>query len=190
VPLNVWRNQNYVTETIPFWCTTSTSKGRAASFFGPDYITSIYAISQMSCLNFTMDPRSLFCLTGIAVRIAQRMGLNFDGTSYGLPPFEVEMRRRLWWQVHLLDLRVSELSGAGSSILNHTWTTKLPSNINDSDLFPDMREPPQDHPGATEMVFVLHRCEVTNLVQQLQDLRRGLSRSTFSTATPLFLSTW
>jgi hypothetical protein len=116
-----------------------------------------------------MDPRSLFCLTGIAVRISQRMGLAFDGTSYGLSPFEVEMRRRLWWQVLLLDIRVAELSGAGSALLNHTWRTKLPSNVNDSDLFPDMRERPKEHPGATEMVFVLHRCEVANLVQQLQD---------------------
>jgi hypothetical protein len=116
-----------------------------------------------------MDPRSLFCLTGIAVRISQRMGLSFDGTSYGLSPFEVEMRRRLWWQVLLLDVRVAELSGAGSALLNHTWKTKLPSNVNDSDLFPDMREIPKEHSGATEMMFVLHRCEVANLVQQLQD---------------------
>ena len=122
-----------------------------------------------------MDPRTLFCLTGIAIRIAQRMGLTFDGTSFGLPPFQVEMRRRLWWQLQLLDTRVSELSGAGSSIVNHTWTTKLPSNVNDSDLFPDMKEPPQEHPGATEMVFVLHRCEVANLAQQLQDKQLPLS---------------
>jgi hypothetical protein len=122
-----------------------------------------------------MDPRKLFCLTGIAVRIAQRMGLTFDGTSYGLPPFQVEMRRRLWWQILLLDTRVSELSGAGSSVVNHTWTTKLPSNVNDSDLFPDMKEPPPEHPGATEMVFVLHRCEVANLSQQLQDKQMTLS---------------
>ena len=116
-----------------------------------------------------MDPRSLFCLTGIAVRISQRMGLSFDGTSYGLLPFEVEMRRRLWWQVLLLDVRVAELSGAGSALLNHTWKTKLPSNVNDSDLFPDMTETPKEHLGATEMMFVLHRCEVANLLQQLQD---------------------
>lgn len=122
-----------------------------------------------------MDPRSLYCLSGIAVRMAQRMGLTFDGTSYGLRPFQVEMRRRLWWQVLLLDLRVSELSGAGSSIRHHTWTTKLPSNVNDSDLFPDMKEPPQDHPGATEMVFVLHRCEVTLAMKQLADKSIPLS---------------
>jgi Fungal specific transcription factor domain len=131
--------------------------------------------SQMSCLNFTMDPRSLFCLTGISVRIAQRMGLTFDGTAYGLSPFQVEMRRRLWWQILLLDTRVAELSGAGSTILNHTWTTKLPSNVNDSDLFPDMREPPQEHPGATEMVFVLHRCEVATLAKQFQDKELSLA---------------
>jgi len=97
------------------------------------------------------------------------MGLTCDGTAYGLSPFQVEMRRRLWWQILLLDTRVAELSGAGSTVLNHNWTTKLPSNVNDSDLFPDMRDTPQEHPGATEMVFVLHRCEVANLAKQLQD---------------------
>jgi hypothetical protein len=97
------------------------------------------------------------------------MGLSFDGTSFGLPPFEVEMRRRLWWQILLFDTRVSEMSGAGSSVLNHTWSTKLPLNVNDSDLFPDMRIPPTEHPGATEMIFVLHRCEVAEVLQQLQN---------------------
>lgn len=116
---------------------------------------------RMSCLNFTVDPRSVFCLVGIAVRIAQRMGLNIDGTTYGLPPFQVEMRRRVWWQIMLLDIRVSELSGAGHSVLGHSWETKLPLNVNDSDLFPDMRDPPLEHPGATEMIFVLQRCEVS-----------------------------
>jgi hypothetical protein len=118
----------------------------------------------------TIDPRSLFCLTGVAVRIAQRMGLSTDGTSYAIPPFEVEMRRRLWWQIVLIDVRVSEVSGAGSSILTYTWNTKLPSNVNDSDLFPDMRDPPVERPGLTEMIFVRLRCEGTQLVQQSRDL--------------------
>lgn len=121
-------------------------------------------------MNFAIDPRSLFCLSGIAVRIAQRMGLNFDGTSYGLLPFEVEMRRRLWWQIVLLDFRISELSGAGNSILTHVWTTKLPLNVNDSDLFPDMREPPSEHPDrVTEMIYVLQRCEAADLLQKLRN---------------------
>jgi hypothetical protein len=119
---------------------------------------------QSSGLNFSIDPRALFCLTGISVRIGQRMGLNVDGTTYGLLPFEVEMRRRLWWQLLLLDTRVGELSGYGPSLHMHMWSTKLPSNVNDSSLFPDMREPPVEHPGATEMLFALQRCEVAQFV--------------------------
>jgi hypothetical protein len=114
----------------------------------------------------TMDPRSLFCLSGCVVRIAQRMGLSTDGTNYAIPPFEVEMRRRLWWQIVLIDIRAAELSGAGPAMLMYTWNTKLPSNINDSDLFPDMREPPVERPGITEMIFVRVRCEGVQLVQQ------------------------
>jgi len=68
----------------------------------------------------TVDPRTLFCLSGIAIRIAQRVGLNTDGTTFGLLPFEVEMRRRLWWQLILIDHRVSELSGAGFAPLTYT----------------------------------------------------------------------
>jgi len=59
---------------------------------------------KLSCLSMSMEPRTLFCFTGIIVRIAQRMGLSTDGTHYTMPPFEVEMRRRLWWQIVLLDV--------------------------------------------------------------------------------------
>ena len=131
---------------------------------------------KLSSLQMTVDPRSLFCLTGVAIRIAQRMGLSTDGTSYGIPPFEVEMRRRLGWQIVLIDNRVAEISGAGTSFLTYTWTTKLPSNINDSDLFPDMRDPPVERPGITEMVFVRLRCEIAaQLIQQSRTLKGTLA---------------
>jgi hypothetical protein len=98
------------------------------------------------------------------------MGINIDGTNYGLPPFEIEMRRRLWWQIVLLDNRVAEVSGAGSTILTHVWSTKLPLNINDSDLFPDMRDPPVEHSGITEMIFVLQRCEMVEFLRRTKDI--------------------
>ncbi|KAK9322024.1 hypothetical protein V1517DRAFT_362119 [Lipomyces orientalis] len=77
-----------------------------------------------------------FCLTGVAVRIAQRMGLAIDGSNYAIPPFEAEMRRRLWWQLILIENRVAELSSGGICVLAYAWNTKLPANVNDSDLFP------------------------------------------------------
>lgn len=147
----------------------------------------------------TIDPRSLFCLTGCVVRIAQRMGLSTDGTNYAIPPFEVEMRRRLWWQIVLIDIRVAELSGAGPAILMYTWNTKLPSNINDSDLFPDMRDSPVERSGVTEMIFVRIRCEGVQLIQQtrsrtgcyvlkddaIEDLEQRLEREYLQHCDPL-----
>ncbi|KAH8647070.1 fungal-specific transcription factor domain-containing protein [Tricladium varicosporioides] len=133
-----------------------------ASFLRSSDLTVLqgFTLYLMSCLTFLIDPRALFILTGMAIRMAQRIGLNFDGTTYQLKPFEIEMRRRLWWQIIFLDSRVGEMSGNGPSVLQHMWTTRLPLNVNDSDLFPDMKDPPVEHPGITEMVFVLQRCEI------------------------------
>jgi len=116
----------------------------------------------------TMNPRTLFCLTGIAVRIAQRLGMSQDGTVYGLLPIEVEIRRRLWWQIILIDGRVAEISGAGPSLITYQWSTKIPSNINDSDLFPDTRDSPKERPGITEALFVRLRAESLQITSQLR----------------------
>jgi hypothetical protein len=118
-------------------------------------------------MQLNMDPRTLCCLIGVAVRIGQRMGLSIDGTSFGLLPFEVEMRRRLWWQITLTDTRISVMSGAGLSVLMYDWTTHLPSNINDSDLFPEMREMPSDRADISEIIFLRLRCEVEKLMKEI-----------------------
>jgi Fungal specific transcription factor domain len=38
---------------------------------------------------------TVWTLTGVAIRIAEGMGLHRDRTSLGLPPFEAEIRRRI-----------------------------------------------------------------------------------------------
>lgn len=123
----------------------------------------------------TIDPRTLFCLTGVAVRIAQRMGLSTERTNASITPFEAEMRRRLWWQIILLESRVAELSGGSVCMLSYTWNTKLPANINDSDLFLDMRDPPVERPGLTEMIYVRLRCEICQFLQRSRDITGSLA---------------
>ncbi|KAL8786108.1 MAG: hypothetical protein Q9213_002973 [Squamulea squamosa] len=107
----------------------------------------------------TIDPRSLWIHCGTAIRLGQRIGLHRDGTSLSLPPFEIEMRRRLWWQMVVLDTQVAELSGAGTSMLSMTFDTHLPSNTNDSNLNPEMAHLPPERPGATDMIFCLAKYE-------------------------------
>ena len=105
------------------------------------------------------DPRTLWSLTGVALRIGQRIGLHRDGASLGLPALDTELRRRLWWQILVLDGRMAELSGSGFSVLASFSDTKLPLNVNDGDLQPGVIDPPAAHTGATEMIFCLLRYE-------------------------------
>ena len=96
----------------------------------------------------------------MALRFGLRIGLHRDGADLGLPVFETEMRRRLWWQVALLDRIAAERCGSRSSFIDTTWDSKLPLNVNDSELVPGMQEPPIEHEGSTEMLFCLLRYEI------------------------------
>ena len=72
----------------------------------------------------------------------------------------------------ILDNRSAELSGSGISVLAHLWDTKHPSNVNDSDLSPNMREPPvEQHNGLTEMAFCMLRKEMGRFMQHPDSTR-------------------
>lgn len=106
------------------------------------------------------DPHTFWILTGVAVRIAYRMGLHRDGEELGLKPFDVELRRRIFWQVLPLDGLSAQLAGTGVAISSDAWDVKQPLNINDTDIWPEMTEPPQPRTGATDMIFCLARTEI------------------------------
>lgn len=109
------------------------------------------------------------------MRIAQSLGLHRDGTKFGLSPFDTEMRRRLWWQVCILDVRASEDHGSDPSILDQSFDTEFPLSINDSDLDPDATEPPTPRVGVSEMTFCLIRCEICSLNRKLNYVPPGAS---------------
>ncbi|KAF7190047.1 Transcription factor vrtR1 [Pseudocercospora fuligena] len=122
-------------------------------------IMQAFTLFLMSCRT-TYDPHTLWILTGVAIRISQRMGLHRDGESLGLPPFDVQMRRRLFYQVMPLDGAASHMSGTGIAIMPHTWDVKPPLNINDDQIWPGMTEKPEPQQGATDMIFCLTRATV------------------------------
>ena len=51
------------------------------------------------------DTRFVWTLTGLAIRIANSQGIHRDSAQFGLNPFDVEMRRRLWWQICTLGMQ-------------------------------------------------------------------------------------
>ncbi|KOC17475.1 putative C6 transcription factor [Aspergillus flavus AF70] len=107
------------------------------------------------------DTKFVWSMTSLVIRLAQGLGLHRDGTNFGLKPFETEMRRRLWWHIGLLDIRSSEDHGTETQITERMYDTRLPLNINDDDIYPEMQEPPEERNSFTEMSFSLMRFEIT-----------------------------
>jgi hypothetical protein len=71
---------------------------------------------------------------GVAVRIAQAMGLHRDGTTQGFSPLETELRRRIWAKLRFMDVRAAEELGCEPSIGPSSYDTLLPENIDDNKL--------------------------------------------------------
>ena len=116
------------------------------------------------------DPHTFWILTGVAVRIAQRLGLHRDGEELGLKPFDVELRRRIFWQLLPLDGLAGQLCGTGICIAPDSWNTKQPLNLEDTDFWPDMKSPPVARTGATDFMFCLARTEIARFVQKVNPL--------------------
>ena len=111
------------------------------------------------------SPRFIWMMTGLLIRMAQSLGLQRDGENFpNLIPYEIEMRRRLWWAVCLLDIRASEDQGTEITITRDSFDTKLPSNIRDADIDPDIKESPPIQQEITEITAAqtcYKMCQVT-----------------------------
>ncbi|KAK1528554.1 fungal specific transcription factor domain-containing protein [Colletotrichum costaricense] len=121
------------------------------------------------------DTRFCWTLTGLAIRIAQGLGIHRDGTNFNLPPFETEMRRRLWWAICTLDLRSAEELGSDLTIIDRSFDTELPSNLNDSDIEPGMTEVPKSRLGKTDCAVSLVRYEICALSRRLHTVGSAMA---------------
>ena len=112
------------------------------------------------------EPRTVWTLTGVAIRIAEGMGLHRDGTLLGLSPFEAEIRRRIWWQLKMHDYRTAELSGLAKfrAFDSDVNAPKPPANINDDQLYPGMSSSGIESTKPTDMIFCALRSELGSFV--------------------------
>ncbi|PLB41939.1 putative C6 transcription factor [Aspergillus candidus] len=115
------------------------------------------------------DTRFVWSMTALVLRVAQGLGIHRDGSNFGLKPFETEMRRRLWWHICMLDIRSSEDHGTNAQIHDRMYDTRLPLNINDDDITPEMEEPPKEREGFTDMTFCLIRGDITVALRRVSN---------------------
>ncbi|PYH41783.1 Zn(II)2Cys6 transcription factor [Aspergillus saccharolyticus JOP 1030-1] len=119
------------------------------------------------------SPRYIWMMTGFVIRMAQYLGLHRDGAHFTqFTPFEVELRRRAWWGVCLLDIRTSEDQGTDLSITPGSFDTQIPLNINDSDINAGTKEIPLERRGLTDMSVPRLSAHLTNIMREM--MTRGM----------------
>ncbi|KAI1282854.1 fungal-specific transcription factor domain-containing protein [Xylaria sp. FL0933] len=117
------------------------------------------------CLRSHNGSRASWALLGLPIRLAQALNLHQDGdgTHSRFSPFEAELRRRLWWQLIVLDIRAAEDRGTNTVIARGSYDTRLPHNIDDDEFGPDTTTPLRGRPGPSDMTFSLFTAQSSGI---------------------------
>ncbi|KAL6716875.1 hypothetical protein ACLMJK_004787 [Lecanora helva] len=139
-----------------------------ADFLNTDEMSTLQALAIYLASVRVNDKRRLtWTLTSLAVRIAQAMNLHHEPSSNALSPFDREMRRRLWWQICLLDSHAAEDRATNPVVYADSFSTKLPLRLNDGDLHFNSFEEVREREGFTDMTFCLVCHEIMDVARQL-----------------------
>ncbi|CAO1619434.1 unnamed protein product [Sympodiomycopsis kandeliae] len=143
----------------------------------------------LTCCHSHVDPRTNGSFTAMAMRLAQRMSLHRESSmptdQQGKPSFamERELRRRVWWELQILEGRSCEKCGLGSSVLLRERSMPLPSvkeNAAEAGPIPALAETTTPSPG---MLCFMIRCELAKFLQDLRASQGGeIGWTEFSTA--------
>jgi hypothetical protein len=131
----------------------------------------------------TESTQSSWALLALAVRIAQGLGMHRDGDGVTLGAFHAEMRRRLWWQLVVLDVLLSTDRGSEPLIRDGGSTTRRPLHINDADINIQSSLPIQEQSHMVGMTLpltymeALHTLKTINLSQVSTELHASLASS-------------
>jgi hypothetical protein len=109
-------------------------------------------------------PQSLSSILGIAIRIAQRIGINREPMLAKCSPLEAEFRRRVWWSLFVFDTRVGELADTRTAAICPIWDCKLPLNCNDCDFNPGMKTALATQTGVTDALYAVVRATLAKHV--------------------------
>ncbi|RYC53732.1 hypothetical protein CHU98_g12476, partial [Xylaria longipes] len=157
---------------------TSFQAGIEQALLRADYLnnTSLETLQALTlytcCLRSHNGSRASWALLGLPIRLAQAINIHQDGdgddddddgTRSRRTPFEAEQRRRLWWQLIVLDIRAAEDRGTVTIIARGSYDTRLPHNIDDVEFGPDTTAPLRDRPGPSDATFGLFTAQSSGI---------------------------
>lgn len=134
-----------------------------ANFLSVHDLTTLQALVLFVAFSgFVDQSQRVWALTGLARRLNPTTATNI-GT-----PFQVEMKRRLWWQLWYLDYRATFNDGEDDNLSTATQEAELPANVHDEDLHPDMPQIPPPCDGWTPITFSLLRFTIARTARKVE----------------------
>ncbi|SPO00940.1 related to binuclear zinc cluster transcription factor that regulates the ratio between aurofusarin and rubrofusarin biosynthesis [Cephalotrichum gorgonifer] len=119
--------------------------------------------------------RTVTVMIGAAVRLAECNALHRDGEAFGLSPTQTHVRRLLWHQLCILDLRAAEAHGPRPSIRRDDFDARLPVNCDEEAIRSDGAAlESEDH--WTPTILSLIRFEINQLMRAIWADRIKLER--------------
>ncbi|KAI0088272.1 hypothetical protein BDY19DRAFT_950037 [Irpex rosettiformis] len=116
--------------------------------------------------------QTVFPLVGKAVNVARMMGLAMDpdefAGTYSL--FEAETRRRVWWDVCYYDWLVSDCMGQQPLVVENSFTTKIPADVDEERFSPSSTSIPTVNGGSgeTAQTYLGLRCRLGQLIKGIR----------------------
>ncbi|CAJ0908705.1 5173_t:CDS:2 [Entrophospora sp. SA101] len=129
-----------ITAGVPFY---ERAKEIIKDEFETATITTVQALLLLSIFYQGDKGSTPWIYVGLAIRLAQDMGLHRDSSKWNLDERQIELRKRIWWVCVLLDRFISTALGR-------------PFAINDSDYdiqLPIQDKLPEDPEGSVESLI-------------------------------------
>ncbi|CAI7633029.1 unnamed protein product [Penicillium discolor] len=83
-----------------------------------------YLLERKTQLSFTMS--------GLGSRAAQAMSIHDEATWGHLDPIEVQVRRRVWWSIYMVDVYVAQAYGKASILPTVQFNVSEPEDLDDT----------------------------------------------------------
>ncbi|KAE8306331.1 fungal-specific transcription factor domain-containing protein [Aspergillus transmontanensis] len=110
-------------------------------------------------------PNSGFAMLGMAMNMAQSIGMHREFPATSISLFEMEIRRRVWWTIYIFDSGARLTFGRPTLSLGGV-NMQPPHNLNDRDLVVDMDQlpEPRDTPTvASSLIWQSKLAHISNV---------------------------
>lgn len=147
---------------------------------GPHIIEALINYQLIEQTRYPDASVSTWILVGIILRLALRMGYHRDPSHFPrFTPLQAEMRRRLFFVLHAMDIMLSLQLGLPRLIKDGHWDTQPPRNLLDTDFSSDTTELPESRPGTdiTLITHVLAKHKILVVIGVIADTIMSVGRS-------------